>query len=194
MPETRAFNESVLSSYSNLQGFFNRSDSIEQVLNRKNKPFTKPLEELRPNLIGKWRVCQIATAPLRLSSAHVLNIISRISKCLGLSSLSKSTKRLSTNIRIGFNGYATNATRLYLIKKSINHPNSAGRIVNSSPHISESKVSDPKIKKRTFSDINKGIRFGHQNGICRGMSDWFIYLYLKTKGQITDPRVHGSTW
>ncbi len=190
MTITRSFNESVFSSYSNLQGFFKHSDSIENVLKRKNKPFTKPLEEIRPNLIGKWRVCQIASAPIRLSSAYVLNMFSIIMKTLGLASLSKRTKTLSANIRIGFNVYNTNTNRIYLIKKTRNAPNSEGKIVNSFPFILESKISDPKVKDRTFCSLDKGIRFEHKNGICRGMSYWFIYLYLKTKNQFTDPRIH----
>ncbi|MBS0604186.1 MAG: hypothetical protein JSS60_04000 [Verrucomicrobia bacterium] len=34
------------------------------------------------------------------------------------------------------------------------------------------------------------LRFFHQDGICRGMCHWFIHLYFKTRGRITDSDHH----
>jgi len=46
--------------------------------------------------------------------------------------------------------------------------------------VSISHINDNGIKKASINNTNT-VKFNHFKGVCRGMSDWFIYLYLKTK-------------
>ena len=49
---------------------------------------------------------------------------------------------------------------------------------------------DPRVKKRTFCVLEHRVNFNNDLGICRGMTDWLMYLYLNTKEQFSDPRSH----
>ncbi len=190
MPDQRVFNASVFDSYANLKNFLTHSNSINEVLSRKDKPFSKVIGPSNPNLQGKWQVCQIATAPFRGILAIVLKIIAKIASLLGAKGFAKQTKTASQYQLAGFRLYSETPTKLFRIKDSVNRPNSEGQIVNQTPLIPESCITDPKVKKKTYCTIYKGIKFNHNKGICRGMSEWFLYLYLHTKSQFSDPRSH----
>ncbi len=190
MPDERVFNASVLDSYANLKFFLTSSASINEVLSRKNKPFSKVLSPLNPNLQGKWQVCQIATAPFRGILAIVLKIVAKIASLLGAKEFAKQAKTAAQYQLAGFGLYSETPTKLFRIKDSVNRPNPEGQIVNRTPAIPESRITDPKVKKKTFCIVDKAVEFNHQKGICRGMCEWFLYLYLHTKSQFSDPRRH----
>lgn len=186
----RVFNESIFHSYANLQNFFYRSDAISKVLSNKDKPFSNCAIPLNSNLDGKWLVCQIATAPFRWILSIVLKDVSKISKFFGATEFAKQVKISSQLALAGFALCSEAPTKLFRIKATVNRPDSEGKIVNSTPLISQNRITDPKIEDRTFCSLYKGIKFNHKKGICRGMSQWFLYLYLKTMHQFSDPRRH----
>jgi hypothetical protein len=190
MPDLRVFNEFVFNSYANLQNFFLRSDAINQVLSRKDKPFSKVLVPLKLNLAGKWQVCQIVTCPFRYISAIALQIISKMVRFLGAVDFAKQLTTGARYLVAGFELYPEEPTKLFRIKNTVNRPNALGSVINKTPMIPESRITDPKIKKKTWCSEQKGIKFNHNQGICRGISFWFLYLYLKTKDQFSDPRNH----
>jgi hypothetical protein len=193
MSTVRVFNESVFDSYASLQSFFLQSNAINEVLSRKDKVYSKVLSPLEPNLCFIWEVCQLLTFPYRWLTSTVLDIISKIAKVLGATGFAKQAKIASQYLDIGFDLYSENQTELFRIKDTRNGPNSDGQIVINTPFIPESQILDPRVKKRTFCEIHNGISFNHRLGICRGMRDWFLYLYLKTKDQFSDPRAHIDT-
>ncbi len=192
MPSRPVFNESVFNSYSNLKNFFKQSDAIDQVLSKKNKSYSKPLIPFKPNLACRWQVCQVATAPFRYISAFVLIILSKISSFAGAKAFAKWTKNSARYQIAGFNVYSEEPTKLFKITHAENDPNTEGKIVNETATIPVNRIIDPRVKNRTFCSIREGVRFGHHQGICRGMSNWFVYLYLNTKDQFADPRSHMS--
>lgn len=49
--------------------------------------------------------------------------------------------------------------------------------------------SSLRIPFATHPDSTR-LNFFHQNGICRGMCAWFIFLYFKTQGHFTHPEQH----
>jgi hypothetical protein len=189
MPETRVFNESVFSSFSNLKDFFNRSNAVQEVLSKKNEPYSGVPVPVGANLAGKWQVCQIATAPFRLILSICLEIFAAIFETCGQASVAKNMGNWAVHLDVGFNTYSEDTTKIFKIATSRNGPNREGKIVNEHPAIPESRL-DAKARKRSFCSIFHEVRFGHYEGICRGESDWFLYLYLKTKDQFTNPRVH----
>lgn len=192
MTTHRIWNESVLHTYSNLQNFFSSSEAIGEVLSQKDKICSKTFIPYGTNLDCKWQVCQIATAPFRYLVALMLQTVSIISVPLGARGFSKQMKRNAEWLKGGFNGYTNDATKLFLLKSSINSPNAKAQALNATPSIPESRITDPRVKKRTLCDAYHAVIFNHQH-ICRGMSTWFIYLYLNTKDQFSDPRSHMRT-
>jgi hypothetical protein len=190
MPDTRVFNEFVFNSYTNLQNFFLRSDAINQVLSRRDKPFSKVLVPLNSSLAGKWQVCQIATSPFRSVLAVVMEITSSIARLLGATGFAKQAKTGAQYLLAGFELYSEEPTKLFKIKNTANGTNALGSVINKTPMIPESRITDPKIKKKTWCSFYNGIKFNYNRGICWGISFWFLYLYLKTKDQFSDPRSH----
>lgn len=86
---------------------------------------------------------------------------------------------------------ATNGIYGTLIGRAYNGPNEEGSIINEQPPILVEQLSDTRVVKRTFFSIHDGqILFDHQLGICRGMSIWFLTLYLKTSHLFSLPKVH----
>jgi hypothetical protein len=189
MPETRIFNESVLQSYANLQSFFNRSPAIQEVLSKKDEPYSDIPIPIHTKLDFKWQVCQIATSPFRWILAVFLKTVAEGLTCCGPSHLAKDMKNWSVHLIVGFDAFSNETTKVAKITASMNHPNQAGKIVNEHPSIPESRVAI-SVRERTFCCLYKKIKFGHYQGICRGESFWFLNLYLKTKDQFSDPRAH----
>jgi hypothetical protein len=190
MIETREFNDSIFKSCANLKKFFNSSRAFQEILSKKNEPYSDIPLPLEANLSGKWLVCQIATAPFRWLLAVYLNGIATLFDCCG-SSRAKTMKNWCVTLHIGFDVFSEEKTKLFKIATSENHPNREGKIVNNSPSIPESRVAASLIKRIWFADAQlKKIEFNYHSGICYGMSFWFLYLYLKTKNQFQDLRSH----
>lgn len=189
MPETRVFKESVLENYANLQNFFNQSPAIQEVLSKKGEPYSDIPVPVNASLDYKWQVCQYATTPFRWILAAYLEIIAAGLDCCNSTQLAKDMKNWSVHMIIGFDAFSNETTKVLRVASSINRPNQAGKIVNEHPSIPESRVAT-SVRERTFCSFYKKIKFGHYQGICRGESFWFLYLYLKTKDQFSDPRAH----
>lgn len=192
MPGTRVFNKSVFDSYANLQKFFRESDAIDQVLSRKDKPYSKKLIPLNPNLHWKWQACQIATAPFRIILYVPLILVHKLASTLGkygsfeaALQIAKTARMGAKYLAAGFKTYSEAPTNLYRIKNTINEPNAEGKIVSETPSIPNEQITDSKVQKRTRGN---GIKFDNNNGICFGECLWYLHLYLKTKDQFTDPR------
>ncbi len=62
------------------------------------------------------------------------------------------------------------------------HPSLSREVVKSNPLLTDTRKGSP------FSP--KSLEFFHKKGTCRGMSDWFLYLYFATKDLFSDPEEH----
>jgi hypothetical protein len=180
----------LFSSYSDLQNFFMQSDAPKEVLRKKDSAYSKPLLPINPQLSAKWQLCQIATAPIRLTLELALRIFSFIASCVGATHIAKRAKMSARYQSAGFIIYSDESTKLFKIKTTHNRPNARGKIVTKIPFLPKSQIYAPKVERKTFASIQNGVKFDHQNGICRGMSFWFLYLYLKTQSQFSDSRSH----
>jgi len=184
----RTFNKSIFDSYANLQNFFYRSEAMNQVLSSKDDSYSKALIPLNSNLSGRWLVYQIATAPFRSISAFILNILAKAASFMGATQVSKQAKSWAQHHEAGFAIYSETPTKLFRIKNTANGPNAEAQIVKTTPAIPENLITNSKVKKRTYCYQLQKVDFNHNRGICRGMSFWFLYLYLKTKNQFRDMR------
>lgn len=190
MDDDRIFDSSVLNSYASLQNFYLRSNAIEEVLSRREKPFTKVLIPLKANLTGKWAVCQLVTSPFRWILALALKMISKVAECFEAMRFSKGAKIGARQIEAGFAIYSNEPTKLFHFRTTTNKPNEPGKAIYNQPFIPQNRITDLKLLTRLWT-VNNGIRF-NSPGICYGMSYWFLYLFLKTQAQFSDPRVHMS--
>jgi hypothetical protein len=134
-------------------------------------------------------VCQLATAPFRQILAIFLKTAAEGFAYCGSSQVAKELKHWSIHVLIGFHAFSNETTKVSKIVSSINAPNKQGKIVNEHPSIPESQVAT-SVRERTFCSIYRKIKFDNYKGICRGMSVWFLRLYLETKEQFSDPRAH----
>lgn len=75
------------------------------------------------------------------------------------------------------------------IQRTINQPNEEGKKLESFPPIFLHQVFDSKIRVRLIGQRGV-VTFQHTGGICRGMVDWFLYLYFRTQHQFENPRTH----
>jgi hypothetical protein len=176
------FNESVFASYANLQNFLNGSEAVQQVIDQKNRTTTPIYTPFRAKLDCKWEVCQVATAPFRWILAFVLDIISK-------AFASKELKNISKRLEIGFDVFSEDTTPMLIIKETKNRPNTQGEIVNNHSSIPLNRIPETRVREKTLH-LNESLEFNHREGICRGIADWFLYLYLKTRNQFNDPRAH----
>jgi hypothetical protein len=85
-----------------------------------------------------------------------------------------------------------NLVYVSLITKSKNLCNAEGRLADAHPPIPEKKIKDQKVWKKTFCCVDKEVRFNNveAGGVCRGMCQWFHFLYLNTQEQFSDRRKH----
>lgn len=186
MPQV--FNESVFASYGSLKNYLNGAEAIQQVVSQKDRRSTPVYTPFHANLDCKWEVCQIATAPFRWILAFVLEILSEGIGLFGATSTAKELKNVSKYLEIGFDVFSEDTTQMLIIKETKNRPNTQGQIINHHPAIPMNRIPDPKVVRKIINE--RAVELNHREGICRGMSDWFLYLYLKTKSQFNDPRAH----
>ena len=186
MPQV--FNESVFASYGSLKNYLNGAEAIQQVVSQKDRRSTPVYTPFHAKLDCKWEVCQIATAPFRWILAFVLEILAEGIGLFGATSTAKELKNVSKHLEIGFDVFSEDTTRMLIIKQTKNRPNTQGQIINHHPSIPMNRIPDPKVVRKIIDA--RAVELNHRDGICRGMSDWFLYLYLKTKNQFNVPRAH----
>lgn len=73
-----------------------------------------------------------------------------------------------------------------LLQPSSNTPQK--RIIDLTKH-PKIQITDSRLRKKLFDSAESFI-CKQNRGICRGMSDWFNYLYLQTQDLFQDPRNH----
>ncbi|MBS0607026.1 MAG: hypothetical protein KF898_04110 [Parachlamydiales bacterium] len=184
------FNTSILDSYDSLRGYFHSSPAINQVLRGNNSLDYKVFTPQNPNLAGIWEVCQIITEPFRWLIAFVLKQISaQLVSHFGKCETAQQIKMASKYVTAGFNLLSDTPTKIFLLQKTRNRSNDHG-IVSDTPPIPIHQILDPRVRNRTYNLIQNEIIFSYPDGICRGISDWFLFIYLKTKDQFTDHRSH----
>ena len=92
-----------------------------------------------------------------------------------------------------------------ILVQTQNIPSLDSRDVDGHPPILFCSINDPKVAKRTFAYYADGfadneavinakgekiVSFNNSEGVCRGMSEWFVYLYFSTLKKFSDPTQH----
>lgn len=166
------FNPSQLSSFNGVKSLLNSSRAVQQVLSYRNQPLSGESRLGIRNFCGRWAVVPVALMAAALILPKVLLIALAIPLiCAKLGSRSK--------IYPGFPE----------IKHLISTRNRASAEARSLNELAPIEVKDPQLQKRLFGS-KQMIKFQHHQGICRGEVDWFLKVYLETRGQFSDPKAH----
>lgn len=178
------FTPDVLDSYRCFCNFFNQNETVEQIKAEADKPHSK-------NLLNKWQVTILScTAPLRRVYVVFLEAVRKVLFYMGLNAwalqlhvhkrLWEKDKRQETWETFGSDCLAF----------SVN-----ARAQDSSDVYLQPKIPVDDIRSSRVRDLVnpklKQLDFYKKNGVCcRGMSEWFFYLYFQTKDYFDDPNAH----
>jgi hypothetical protein len=177
--------DKILSSFDDLKSFLNDPKAISQVKKAPTDTHVTPAP-FKANLNGVWYVVHVATVPFR---AILIIFFEAMGAIIG--SFDPNARygfsELSDRVGKGFAHCTSDRTKIYKLMTVMNEPNQEGRVINRHSFVPQSSITDPKIQKLTFSSRG-GVKFNHQNGICRGMADWFISLALRTAHLFKGPR------
>lgn len=180
------FTPEVLDSYDRFLEFFQDSPAVDKI--------EKEAEDLalqnKGKLAGRWQVTALkATRPFAYIYTVFAEAISTLLFHLGLRTWAIQmavSKKLWTNDRrlaaceaygdkclaFAFNARAQNAWDVYL------QPDKPVETIGS---VEVQDIINPSRKK---------IAFYEDKGCCRGMAEWFLYLYFKTRHMFSDPSAH----
>ncbi len=181
---------SLLSSEWQLRQYMSGEEQIQTIAKEAANPPASSLWQ------GKWQVV-ILTA--RIPFDCILVIFWEATRGLTYV-LCMPTLSTYCHIR-GVHAMAADLSRLYdicrfgenLLVPSINFPKSSLADLCAHPSLSREVVKSNPL----LTDTRKGspvlpepLEFFHKKGTCRGMSDWFLYLYFATKHLFSDPEEH----
>jgi len=204
------FSTKVFDSLANMQQFLKGSSAIKEIL-AASKAATAPAEVKPPKtgtLDGIWSIVWIViTEPFALSWAVLEGAIGIEVFALGIIMGSRSSKR---------DGYEMMRDGWYflcrgdvfapkewkelswekidnfgknLLVACHNEPAPGTQDICTHPPV-DYKALTETVRKVIWGDGDGIVRFGGSGGKCRGIEDWFAYLYLQTRAKFSDPRQH----
>lgn len=175
MTTTAVFNPKVLLTPASIAPFLNGEQEAAEIIRR-----TPPASTSHPG--HSWDAW-IDTDELYYLFHHIiLTVASYLLHAICLTDLSKKTWVMSCHALADATAIKTQKVfQANLLSRSINmhRQDTSDYFLQSPIHTSFATCPDPA-----------SLNFFHQEGICRGMCHWFIYLYFKTKDQFTDPEQH----
>lgn len=170
-----------LSSFSELKRFFVDSPQIEEVLKHSHESFSVTSRATQ-RLNSRWYVCQIATAPFRQIASVFLRALSSSCNLIGLKSAEKKLEEKITSLQEGF--IDTKLANIH-IADSLNCYD--GKLDFTGDV--DSKIFS--MAKKMYVNQNSQIEWRRlSQGVCQGMSIWFLYLYFKTRSSFQDQKTH----
>jgi hypothetical protein len=175
---TAVFNPQVLLTPTTIAHFLNGEQEAAEIA-RFVPPTSTSTSALHTHFWDAW----IDTDELySLFSSSILTIASYLLHAVCLTDLSKKTWVMSRHAMADATAIKTQKIfQANLLSRSINmHRKDTSDYFLQKP-IRTSFVTHPD---------STSLNFFHQEGVCRGMCHWFIYLYFKTQGRFTDLEQH----
>lgn len=182
------FTPEVLDSYDRFLDFFQQSPAVDKI----EKEAEDTAVQKKGNLDGRWQVAVLkATRPLVCIYTIFAETISNLLFYLGLTTWSIQmavSKKLWRNDRrlaaceaygekclaFAFNARAQNAWDVYL-----------------QPDKPVDAIGSSEVQE-LINSSRKKIAFYEDKGCCRGMAEWFLYLYFKTRHMFSDANAHAK--
>lgn len=180
------FTPQLLDSATHLRAYLSGQEAIDQI----NRQAANSIPSAASRLNDRWEVFKWELdSTFQDIYTLFLSAVSSLLKCIGATDLAKrchvasrqamaSTLFLTHHNKMGnnflmssLNTHRTDSNGLYL-------------------HPSLEPESHPLFEIRDIHGQNQGVNFFHQHGVCRGMANWFFYLYFQTQAQFTNPDEH----
>jgi hypothetical protein len=174
MPTTAAFNAKVLLTPTSTALFLNGEQEATEIVHSTPSVFSHQ---------GRAWDAWIDTDELYYLFSHcVLTVASYLLHAACLIDLSKKTWVMSRHAIA--DATAIKAQKVFqanLLSRSINTHRK-----DTSDYFLQPPIHTPFATHPNSTSLN----FFHQDGVCRGMCHWFIFLYFKTQGRFADPEQH----
>lgn len=180
------FTPQLLDSAVHLRAYLSGQEAIDQI----NRQAANPIPSAASKLNDRWEVFKREVdSTFQDIYTLFLSALSSLLNCIGATDLAKrchvasrqamaSTLFLTHYNEIGnnflmpsLNTHRTDTNDLYL-------------------HPPLEPGSHPLFEIRDINGRNQGVNFFHRHGVCRGMANWFLYLYFQTQAQFTDSDEH----
>lgn len=179
----------ILGSYDQLKKFLAAENAIKRISETPKNSYV-PIPH-SPNLALRWHVLNVITWYPRVITSFFLQTIAFFVSFVSMR-MAEPLYHLQQRIDIGFDYNSTDATKVFLLQQTENHPSPKAKVLLANhPQIPFTEITDHRVKKllnETKSPTH--VVFNHKNGICRGESWLFVYFFLKTKHLFADPRDH----
>ncbi|MBI3236554.1 MAG: hypothetical protein HYZ48_02435, partial [Chlamydiales bacterium] len=166
-----------------LKEFLSGEGALASVRARANTPIPSAAGSLQ----GRWAVVRLEiTSTFRDISSIVLEILSQLSKCVGAKNLSKRCHVAAVHA-----GSATlflnhrRAMRDHFLMQSVNTYRSDSKSIYLQDPVLPGNGGEFERRNGT-GETPLGVSFFY-NGVCRGASEWFFYLYFNTQADFDNP-------
>jgi len=184
--QTIFFNTNVLSSFDNVRKFLLGKQALEKI-----KP-SSPSSTM-PNWKFRWKV--LLCHPFHSFIYLFARCLESLSHCLRAEKAERKCKALAERQIFILNPNSdplvdkTYHVGMKLLCSAENKPAPGTEDISKHSDIPIYSINDPKVLKRLYQKNGK-IQVRHNDGICEGMSNWFLYLYVATKPWFANPRKH----
>lgn len=195
----------LFNDYSKFQNFFNDEQEIQEIADQ-----AKEEKEYEPHLyFNRWQVCWITIKyPFDALLECIFDMLAATFGFFGCTSCERVFEILSMHqMRDHKHLKAQEKFKEEFLAPSFNTHRIGTCGFYCSPTIERDKIDDsnvkactfdpkdvikdtPDSKKQKFLELTTHLPVYHENGICRGASQWFMNLYLKTQHLFKDPRNH----
>ncbi|MBS0652177.1 MAG: hypothetical protein JSR39_01480 [Verrucomicrobia bacterium] len=181
-----AFTPQLLDSTVHLRAYLSGHEAIGQI----NRQAANPIPSAASKLNDRWEVFKWEVdSTFQDIYSIFLSAVSSLLKCIGATDLAKRCHVASRQARAStlFLTHHNEMGNNFLMSSLNTHRTDTDELYL---HPSLEPGSHPLFEIRDIHGTIQGVNFFHQRGICRGMANWFFFLYFQTQAQYTDPDEH----
>ncbi|MBS0605371.1 MAG: hypothetical protein JSR57_00350 [Verrucomicrobia bacterium] len=180
------FTPQLLDSATSLRAYLSGQEAIDQI----NRQAASPLSSASSKLNDRWEVFKWEVdSTFQDIIALFLKSVTCLLNSIGATDLAKRC-HVASRHAMASTLYLTHFYEMgdrFLMASLNSHRTDTDDLYLQS---SIEPGAHPTFEIHDIDDRNQGIHFFHRNGICRGMANWFLYLYFKTQAQFTNPDEH----
>lgn len=181
MTHLSSFSPEIFESVHTLRAYLTGQEAISEI----HRMAHSPIPPAGSKLNGRWEVVkwELYAAAQELFSIY-LTAVSHLFDCAGATELSKRYYVAFRHAKAPtfFLGHYHRMRNNFLMSSLNTHRSDTADLYLHPPLL-------PGTAQR-FEIDGKGVEFFHPKGVCRGMVNWFLYLYFRTQDHFSDPDEH----
>jgi hypothetical protein len=157
----------LLDSYSRFCAYFSDHQDLQKIKLGANQA------RVKKKLLGRWEICKLtALTPFTKIYALFSSTLEKIRTVFHFFSPTKQeeNKKQDAELLFGKNRIAFSANIL----------SDQSKDVYLQPPLPVNEIRSEKVK-RCFNPLYNQLLFNRKSGCCRGMSEWFLYLYFNSQ-------------